>query len=196
MKRLLVTLFILSAPAYGQGANVTAQWTNPTQNVDGSTIPASGPGSLTSTRLEWGTCSGTAFGTRIAEQIVAAPATSFTITNLGPGTYCFRAFSRNTFGQESAPSGVVQRVIAPPVPNPPTLTTVAVVAGLNMAPLYRINADGSRGAVVVGFIPVGSECSGPVVYRYRDRNYHRPSDLTEIKWWATSPTSNVAAPCA
>lgn len=195
MKRLALALLALFASSAFAGSAVVS-WTNPTQNVDGSSIPASGAGSLVSTRVEVGTCSGTAFGTRISEVVVPAPATSTTIDNLAPGPHCFRAFSRNTFGQESAASNVAAKTIPTPVPNPPTITTVAVVAGLNRAPLYRINADGSRGSVVLGFVPVGAECVGPVVYRYRGADYRRVSPSVAVQWWQTSPTTSAAAPCA
>jgi hypothetical protein len=191
---LLVAL--MASPSIAQAASINASWNNPTQNTDGTSIPASGPGSITGTLVEWGTCAGTAFGTKAGEQFVASPATSVRIDNLAPATHCVRAFSRNTFGQQSAASNVLARTITAPVPNPPTLTTVAVVAGLNMAPLYRINADGSRGSALLGFMPTGEACDGPVVYRYRGADYRRPKDFSTVKWWGTAPTTSAAAPCA
>lgn len=164
----------------------------PTQNTDNSTIPATGAGSIASYRVQYGTCVGSAFGT---------PAGEFTMSgisgtvDLGPGSYCFRAFARNTFGAESAASNVVARTVAVPTPQPPTIVTVAVVAGINMAPLYRINADGSRGSTVLGFVPVGAKCTGSPVYTYRGKAYHK-ADTTNAKWWGTAPTSQAAAPCA
>lgn len=187
---------LITIPALAQAASVNVSWTNPTQNTDGTTIPATGAGSITGTLIEWGTCSGTAFATKVGEQFVLAPATTYRVDGLAVGTHCFRALTRNTFGQQSAASNVATRVINAPIPNPPTINTVAVVAGINMAPLYRINADGSRGSVVLGFMPTGKACDGPVVYRYRGQNYHRPKDFTTVKWWGSSPTTSAAAPCA
>ena len=187
---------LITLPSFAQAADVNVTWNNPTQNVDGSAIPTSGPGSITGTLVRWGSCSGAAFGTAIGEQFVTAPATSYRVTGLAPAaTYCFIAFTRNTFGSQSIASNVGSRTINAPMPNPPTLTTIAVVAGINMSPLYRINTDGSRGTTVLGFIPTGSACAGPVVYRYRGVNYRRPADFSSVKWWGSSVTTSAAAPC-
>lgn len=89
----LVVLVVLAALATAaQAGTATVSWTNPTQNTDGSAIPSTGPGSLTSTRIEWGTCSGTAFGSRAGDMVVNQPATSGVVQNLAPGTWCFRAY--------------------------------------------------------------------------------------------------------
>lgn len=185
---LAVALTIASASAAPVNITVAA----PTQNVDNTAIPATGPGSIVSYRVEYGTCAGTAFGVRVGE--VTLTSTTGTV-DLPPGSYCFRAFARNTFAQESAASNVVARTVAAPVPQPPTIVTVAVVAGINMAPLYRINADGTRGSVVLGFIPVGAKCIGSPVYTYRGKAYHKV-DTSNAKWWGTTPTTSAAAPCA
>jgi hypothetical protein len=63
-----------------------------------------------------------------------------------------------------------------------------------MAPAYRINADGSRGSAVLGFVPTGTACAGAPVYTYRGVSYARVPRET-VKWWGTSPTDAVAAPC-
>jgi hypothetical protein len=88
----------------------------------------------------------------------------------------------------------VQVVISQPTPNPPTgLSVVAVVAGLNMSPAFKILPDGTRSQVVAGFVPVGTACGdGPVVFRYRDRDYRRvPREA--VKWW-NPPLTDVQSP--
>lgn len=96
--------------------------------------------------------------------------------------------------------GVVAGVRCPPCPGtvvtPPPAgpLVVAVVTGQNMAPVYRINANGSRGDVVIGFVPVGTPCSGPVVYTYRSRGFRRIAP-TAVRWWNTASTTSAAAPC-
>lgn len=139
-------------------ADATVSWTNPTQNTDNSAIPATGPGSLTGTRVEYGTCAGTAFGTKAGEVIVTAPATSATITGLSDAaTYCFRAFSRNTFNAESAASNVVSKVMPTPTPKPPVLSsTVTVAWDLKNGMPYR----------VVGTLPLGTACGSKVWRSY------------------------------
>jgi len=98
----------------------TISWINPTRNVDGSIIPATGAGSLNATIVQFGTCTGSApnftFGTQQGEQVFNAPATSGTLTGLvASANYCFRARSRNTFYELSGVSGAVSRAIPPSV---------------------------------------------------------------------------------
>lgn len=65
IRRLMWILCVASLPALA--ADITTTWTYPTQNTDGSAIPASGAGSIASSRVEWGTCAGAAFGTKLGE---------------------------------------------------------------------------------------------------------------------------------
>ena len=189
---LAAALFLLLSGAAHAG-DLAVRWTPPTTNTDGSAIPASGAGSLTGTRIEWGTCSGTAFGTSIGSTIVAAPASSYTITGVEPGTYCVRAFARNTYGGESVASNVSSKLVPAPVPNPPTITTVAVVAGMQQTPVYSITSAGKL-STLMGFIDVGKACSGAAVLTYRGNTFHEVT-RSDVKWWG-STTLRVAAPCA
>lgn len=137
-------------------ADVAVTWTNPTQNVDGSAIPASGTGQLTGNRVEWGSCAGTApnytFGTAAGQQSFATPTTAYTVPALAPGTHCFRAFASTTYG-ESGPSGVASRVIAPPLPLPPTGLTVAQLT------VYTVLKRDDRFVMLpVGTVPAGTAC--------------------------------------
>jgi hypothetical protein len=125
MKKLLVILaLVVAAPV--MAAVLTATWNNALSNVDGSPIPTSGPGSIVSTKIEYGTCNLTAFGTKLGEFTANYPATSTATPNLGPGTYCFRAIHTNTYGEVSDPSNVISRTVQAPKPNPPVLTGVSL----------------------------------------------------------------------
>jgi hypothetical protein len=174
-----------------QAATVTVSWTNPTTNTDGSALPAS---AITRTTIVYGTTSA-----MTSNKVVTGSATSTTL-DLAPGTWYVAAKSTAN-GNDSNLSAVVTYVVAQPTPNPPTgLSVVAVVAGLNMAPAYKILADGSRSTVVAGFVKVGTACSGPVVFTYRNKGY-RAVPNKAVSWW--SPTladvrspPPVAAPCA
>lgn len=158
---LVALVLLVVVPAFA--ADVTVTWTPPTQNTDGSAIPASGPGSLTSTRVEWGSCVGTAFGTTAGERTVNAPAATTTITGLAPGTHCFRAYARNTYGVESLASGVASRTLAAPTPNPPTAVTVALFA-------YELrNGKLNR---VAGLVERGTRCEGEALLTLGNRAYH------------------------
>ena len=74
--------------AVSGGATVTDNltWAMPTQYVDGTAIP---PGTLTGTRIVWGTAPG---GPYANEQDIALPATSAQLTRPGDGygTRCYR----------------------------------------------------------------------------------------------------------
>lgn len=187
-RALLLGLLLGTMIGQAIAGTATVSWTNPTTNVDGSPI-----GTITGTRVEYGSCSGTAFGTKAGEQTASGAATSIVIT-LPAGAYCFRAYTQTAAG-ESAASNVASKVIPAPLPNPPTITTIAVVAGVDHVPAFRILADGTRSTTVAGFVPVGTACTGPVVFTYRSRSYRRV-DPSAVKWWQTSPTSSIAAACA
>lgn len=163
--RVLAYLLIASALVMGLlvlgvsralAANVAVSWTNPTQNVDGSAIPVTGAGRLVGNRVEWGTCTGTApnytFGTSAGQQVFTTPTAAYTVPNLAPGTHCFRAYASTTYG-ESGPSGVAAKVIAPPLPQPPTGLTVAVLT------VYTVLKRDDRFVMLpVGTVPAGTAC--------------------------------------
>jgi hypothetical protein len=152
-----LALLILSLCVVGiaQAATVTVNWTPPTTNTDGSAIPATGVGSLTIYRVEYGTCNGAAFGTKVGEVTRAAPATGTTL-NLQPGTTCVRAFVSNTYDSESAASNVASKVVAPPVPNPPTNLTVTDPVAYEVRPNESTFAF-DRGRPV-GLAKLGAAC--------------------------------------
>jgi hypothetical protein len=189
MKKLLLLIALL-LPLQALAGSATATWTHPTTNTDGSALPLA---QITSTRVEWGSCAGAAFGAKAGEVVVPAPAATITINNLPAGTTCFRAFSLAN-GNESAASSVGVKIIPQPTPNPPTFTAIAVVAGANMAPAYKILADGSRSSVLAGFVPIGRACSGNVVFTYRGASFRKVA-AADVMWWATTPTASVAAAC-
>ena len=144
-------LCLSASPANAGDAALT--WTLATQNTDGSAIPASGPTSLAATRVEWGTCSGSNFGTASGQQIVATPATTYTITGLAAGVWCFRAYSRTVAGLESAPTNAVTKTILQAPPQPPGNLTVAALV------VYQF--IGTTDAIAlnpVGTVPAGTAC--------------------------------------
>lgn len=152
--RLIVaSSLIMGLTAFGVtralAADVAVTWTQPTTNTDGSAIPATGPGSIASNRIEWGTCNGTAFGTKVGERVVSPVATSATVTGLGPATWCFRVYATNTYAQESAASNAAQRVVNPPTPNPPVVTQATI------ARLWRHGVQREVGRVALN-VPCGT----------------------------------------
>jgi hypothetical protein len=119
MRRFL-PLLLVGAASVAAAATFTVSWNNATQNTDGTAIPASGPGSIVSTRIEYGTCNGTAFGTKQGEWVVTGSVESAPTPDFAPGTYCLRNFQRNTYGNESGASNVFQKVVPAPTPKPAT----------------------------------------------------------------------------
>jgi hypothetical protein len=125
MPRVIVCVLValLALPA---GAEVVGfKWINPTQNTDGSALPAS---QIQRTQVDYGSCNGAAFGTKAGQFVFLGAVTDGLSTDLAPGVYCFRAFTRreiNGVGAWSGSSNVLTRTITPPVPiasNPPVLS--------------------------------------------------------------------------
>ena len=169
--RALIALLAL-APLASLAASVTVTWTHPTAFTDGTVLSAA---QIASTRVEYGSCSGTAFGTKAGETTVPAPATTTTVT-LAPGTHCVRAFTRTTAAAgnlESSASGVATVTVPFSPPNPPTLVTVNVVARIAIP-----TRDGVRVALDVGRVPLGTAC-GEVV---KDDYATIPRDAVKLNW--------------
>jgi len=150
-----IALCVSTSPAIAGDAVLT--WTLATANTDGSAIAASGPTSLAATRVEWGGCSGSNFGTAAGQQIVATPATAYTITGLAAGVWCFRAYSRTVAGLESAPTNAVTKTILQAPPNPPGNLTITV------STVYTLvkTRDGLV-MLPVGTAPGGAQCDAQV----------------------------------
>lgn len=164
--RFLILLLALAAPL-GFAADASLTWQHPSRNVDNSLIPATGPGSIAATRVEYGTCNGTAFGTAEGQQVFTGTVTTGTITGLTAGrSYCFRAFSRNTFGEESAASNVVARAIPAPTPQPPVLSSTISIAYEERRFLWF------RYLAAAGSIPEASPCMESVTITAAGRLLH------------------------
>ena len=145
---------LLLLPLAAVAEPIVLSWQNATTNSDGSAIPASGSGSIATTRFEYGTCGGAGtFGTKLGE--VAVPGVILSIEfEFGAGTYCFRGKHVNTLGAESVFSVVVSKTITAPPPPPPTVVTVSKL-------VYDLTISGSIGRIV-GRIPLGTPCIGEV----------------------------------
>lgn len=160
MKMMLPVLLLASGTAVA--ATVTVSWNLPTQNEDGSPIPATGTGSLAQTKIEYGSCTSTGgFGITEYSVVVPYPGTSTTIDGfIGGETVCFRATVKNNLGIESGYSATISKTFDAPKPKPPVLISTITLA-------YEVspNRDGSlRLGRDVGTIELGTECmDGPIV---------------------------------
>lgn len=187
---LALILIGICIAGIAQAATVNVTWTPPTTNTDNSVIPATGPGSLTSYRVEYGTClTGGTFGTKAGEVSRTAPATGTTL-NLQPGTTCVRAFVSNTYGIESAASNVASKVVDPPTPNPPVLGAISPTV-YDVRPNEQTFAfdRGQR----VGSVKLGAKCDET---RTTGQDYYaleRPSRVVLTK---TPRSVALVAKCA
>lgn len=119
--RWIAALIGAGFAAFAVAAVLTINWQNATTNTDGSAIPASGPGSIQTTRIEYGTCNAarTAIVSVLGEINATGADRSAQSPDLAPGVWCARGFHVNTFGVSSDPSNVATREILAPKPNPP-----------------------------------------------------------------------------
>lgn len=183
---LTLALLAVSGPLLAGEAALT--WTQPTQNVDGSAIPASGTGRLVGNRVEWGTCTGTApnytFGTKAGEQAWTTPRTAFTVTNLAPGVWCFRAFASTTAG-ESGPSAVAAKTIVPPLPAPPSGLTVASTQAFTV-----VKARDRFVLLPVGTVPADTPCDTS-----QSINGHYVVPRAAVTWAGNVKPDVVVAAC-
>lgn len=114
MKWLMVLAVIACGVAHA--AKVPVSWINPTMNTaecSGTPVvckPETALTDLTSVKIEWGTCNGTAFGTYQAsitiKTTVAGAAVRSFIYPTGIKKVCVRAFAINSHGNVSDSSGV------------------------------------------------------------------------------------------
>lgn len=142
----VMVLLLVAVKSFAGTAVVT--WTQPTQYTDGTALALA---DISQTRVEYGTCSGTAFGTKAGEQIATGTGTTLTVNSLPAGTYCLRAYT-TAKGVESAASSVASAVVPQSPPKPPVLVTVTTTA-------YAVTVNGWRFAMVpVGTVPLGTAC--------------------------------------
>jgi hypothetical protein len=159
MKKTLL-YFSLSLFSYSvYAAEATLTWIHPTQNEDGTPIVTAPEtsGALESTRIEFGSCSSSSFGTKEGEVVVPYPATTTTIKNLKSSQlYCFRAYSQNNLLEESLASNVASRQMPNVRPKPPSLATDIVVANTI---LWKLDRYAKRYTVSsAGYVKLGTPC--------------------------------------
>jgi len=153
-------------------AATTAQltYTAPTTNTDSSAIPATGPGSISSYAIQWGSCSGSSIGT--VAGTATATALTYTVTGLTPGTtYCFQVAAVNTYGAQSAWSNAVNATITTPIPNPPVLSSTVKQAW---------NLYHGKPFLVVGTAPIGTPCGMLIATVAGQKYYQLPQNAVKF----------------
>lgn len=169
--------------------SATATWTAPTLNTDGSTIPASGRGSLAGFKLFHApTAGGVATAGAIA--ITNPAARSFVITGLPVGQRFYAMSAVNAEGIESVLSTQATNVVVLPSvaasasvtvnvrPQPPTLVTVAQVV---------FDMKNGRVNKYVGTVELGVPCGAYVGKVGKRRYYEVPRSAVTI----TRPARNT-----
>jgi hypothetical protein len=79
----------------------------------------------------------------------------------------------------------------------PALRVVPVHTDLDHSPVYRMTLAGKRDARYAdacGYIEVGTQCSGPVMFEFREKRFHRVNP-EDVKAWGATCSGEVAAPC-
>jgi hypothetical protein len=195
--RYLLALCLL-APALAAAQSATMSFTVPTAYTSGQAMPASAITGYDVQCSAWTPTGGSRVAcAQFAATVLAANATGGVLTGSIPatgGTACFQARTK-TAPANSAWSPESCKTFAPLVPNPPGNVTVAVVLGINMAPVYKLTSTGKRSPDPAGFIPVGKACTGNMLFRYRGVAFRKVAQA-DVLFWETVPADNVAAACA
>lgn len=126
--------------------------------------------------------------------------TKFYAKNLANGDHTFRVYptcAESNCREGPASNEATGKSSTPIViPDPTTIRVVRVTIS-NDAPVYRVvgNAGSYSRGEMFGLVPVGRECKGPVLFRYRGKSF-RQVDVVAVELWGTTDTSRLAAPCA
>jgi hypothetical protein len=117
-----IGLVMIIAAGGVYAAVLHASWINATTNTDTSVIPTTGPGSIASSELEYGTCNaaGDAIATVAGTVPVTGQATLADSPDLPPGTWCAHVRNVNTYGAKGLWSDVKSKVVATPIPGKPS----------------------------------------------------------------------------
>jgi len=189
--RLMAMLVGVLLSALASAATLT--YTAPTTYTDGSPLPAS---AITGYEFRCG--AGTTAGITCTPLTLPGTATGGTMIITGPAsgfTACIEGRTLVAAGPGPYSSPLYCKAFAAVPPSPPGNVVIAVVIGINVAPAYTILSSGARSTAVAGFVPVGVACYDDVVFTYRGKSWRRV-DPENVRWWRTTPTANVAAPCA
>lgn len=115
------------------------------------------------------------------------------VTGLAPGTHTFRVVAI-AGGRESLPSNTGARDVPQPAPLPPVIQVVRVVVDSNESPVFTVLANGTRSNTFAGLATVGTECTGPELFRYLGVGWRAP--VTWNRRVGISASARVAAPCS
>lgn len=158
-------------------------WTNPTQNEDGSTIPATGAGSLAGTEVFSGTTSTTPIAT------AAKGVSAMTVTGLAVGPNSLRLKAFNTEAVRSVFTNAVTLILVGQVATANAAVTVnsqpKPPSGFTAASTVAFELKTTGGGVQmlgrdVGSVKVGAPCGTKLLLSVGGKNYYElaPADYT------------------
>lgn len=178
---IMFFLILMVSNAYAGEANLT--WVAPTQNTDGSAIPATGPGSLAGFKIYY------KLSTATTETVVtvANPALrTYTITPLGNGTWNFQMTAYNTSGAESDRSGTASKtIVETPLPPTPVFVTSATTV------FNLVKKTNGFVLVAVGTVPLNTPCD-----RTQTVNGYYAVPISAVTWSGTVKPIVVVAQCS
>jgi len=163
--------------------DATLTWQAPTQNTDGSTIPATGPGSLAGFKIYYKLSTAT---TETVITVANPAARTYTINSLSTGTWNFQMTAYNVENSESNRTPVLSKTISePPLPPANTFVTTATVA-------YNV-VKRTNGFVLVsvGSIPLNTPCD-----RTQSVNGYYAVPISAVTWSGTVRPIVVVAQCS
>lgn len=155
MRKHLIGLILFNILIWGWNlayAEPDVTWVAPTKNVDGTTIPATGPGSLDGFKI-YSTPTGP-FSTSMVTDITDPAARAYTFTTLAPGVWSFSMSAYNVEGNESVRTPeILATVTTVPTP-PPGMTFSTFEPGV-----YNLvkKANGFT-MIYVGQVPLNTPC--------------------------------------
>lgn len=188
MRKILAFLVLSLASLSALAGTANLSWTAPTTRTDGSALT----GAVTY-KVYRGT-SAAAVGSATTALATVTAGTTYTDASAPAGTQFYAVSAVDSGGLESAKTAAVSVVIPSAPPSPPTgLSVVAVIAGTNLSPVFRLDDKGRR-QQFAGLIEAGATCTGPVLFTYRGDSYRRIASK-DVDVWYSRPTSRVAAAC-
>jgi hypothetical protein len=180
--RALVALAALLASGAALAGNAVLTWTAPTTYVDGTALPAS---KISGYKIEWGTTTTTcAAATYPSNTTVPATPLTYTVSNLSPGIWCFRAYTNADTGQSAATNPVSKTVVAP-LPGPPGSLTVADLTAFDI-----VKQKDRLVMLPVGTVPADTKCDPTTTV---NGYYAVPSDAAT--WFGTVRPPVIFARC-
>jgi hypothetical protein len=201
MSKLSLTLgiILLSFSTITFSEEIPLTWDMPTQNTDGSAIPATGAGSLSSTTIEHSICNNGQVVDPKDYTIVQVPDVSTVYNTDVGGDHCFQASVVNTFGNNSNYSNVLVKTVE----GPPTGDLVT--NGTLVFWLLETSEEDRLALEPVGEIPLGTPCDETIRV---DAHYwpvgsddeiittYRVNKADVSNWFSSSSYSVVMSTCS